>query len=230
MISLGGLARSCRYSFPTNMKNYCGPKNAHLGFAEFAKNPAQEKAAKIMPQIRGFPILFSYYEFLSRIFGVEEFDEKVISHYWSAGRLGKVSAEKAREFVLEILTKKGLDEKRAQKISEQINGEVFLDHAFHVLRVKFVTGKVEKTIENFSNCLVLPAEVIECTPEKIIAVDSRLDDSGKKFVHKKTVLENPFGINAEKGGLVSAHWMHAIEKISPAQAEELKKRAIEHLD
>ncbi|MBI4044822.1 MAG: hypothetical protein HY392_03880 [Candidatus Diapherotrites archaeon] len=230
MITTNGLAQSCRYSYPTNMKNYCGPKNAHLDFAGFARRPAWEKTGEIMAQIRGFPILFSYYEFLAREFGLEEFDEQTISHYWGTGELGKVSAEKARRFVLEALTKKGLDVKRAKKISGEINGDVFLDHAFHVLRIRFVTDKVEKTIENFSNCLALPAQVIECTPETITAVDCRLDGLNGKFMRKKTLLENPFGITAEKGELVSVHWRCAIEKISSAQAEGLEKRVLEHLE
>lgn len=229
MITPDGLAKSCRHSYPTNMRNYCGPKNAHVDFAEFAKHPLQEKAKKIMSQIRGFPILFSYYEALSKEFELKEFDEQIISHYWGGQSLGKVNTKIAQDFVLNTLTKKGLDKKRAQIISGQIKENISLDHAFHVLQVKFITNKVEKSLENFSNCLILPAEVIESNPGKIIAIDTRLDEKGKKFAHKKTVLENPFGLDLEKGELVSVHWLHAIEKISSAKAQELEKRILVYL-
>ncbi len=226
MISAQGIARSCRYSFPTNKKDYCGPHNAFSFFSEFQKNPSVQGAEKAKSLVRGFPILFSYYDFISREAGLDPFDQKVIDYYWHGTGLVDFSPQKAREFVLEVLPSVGLSPERAQKISEKISRKTRLDHAFHVLRVKFVTDKVEKKVENFSNCVVLPAKVTGMADGKILAESVRLADLSGNFDLIEKVLENPFSLEPKEGGFVSVHWNTAIEKISKAQAGLLKKRVL----
>lgn len=224
MTDIKALQRSCSYSFPTNKKNYCGPKNAFSFFENFVKKPEKKQAKQVQTLIRGFPILFSYYDFIARENGLGPFDKKIINHYWHAEKLCEFKPKKAQEFVLESLTKVGLSVKRAEKITKRINSPVCLDHGFHVLCVNFVTGKVAKTVENFSNCLVLPARIIGELDGKILAKKTELAGMNGSFFEKEKVLENPFGLPVKKNSFVSVHWNNAIESITKRHAEKLKEK------
>ncbi len=221
------LQRSCKYSYPTNQKDYCGPTNAHTFFYEFIQKPSKEKATKIKSLIRGFPILYAYYDFLSEQTGLEPFDKKIINHYWLAEDLIELDLEKAKDFVLNVLGSRGLPKTRANEITKKLSGNTRLDHFFHVLQVKFVTDKVEKSFENFSRCVVLPARVTKIKRNALLVNSFELDKTG--VLEKEKIVLNPFGMKLKKNDFVSLHWENAIEKISKNQANKLEKRLLELL-
>lgn len=229
MITLQGLCRSAGYSFPTNKKNYCGPENAFSFFREFVKKPAPSDKEKISALIRGFPILYSYYDFVAQKAAVDSLDERVIDYYWLGSDLVLFSEVEAKNFVKNNLHNQGLSAKRVEQVCSNISGDTRLDHAFHVLNVNFVTNKVERTIENFSNCLVLPARVIENRSDGLACSCLRLSEDKKSLVEREMVLQNPFGLDLNAGDFVSVHWQNAIEKVSKSLAKSIENRVLQSI-
>ncbi len=124
------------------------------------------------------------------------------------------------------MIKNGLSKKRIKTISESLPKQIHIDHSFHVLIVKFITEKVEKTIENFSKCLIMPARVIKVN-EKISVEAVELQNMEGKLIEKKKIVENPFKIHLKKNELVSIHWNNIIEKISKKTVSKLIKSVME---
>lgn len=225
MITPKGLAKTCRHSYPTNKKNYCGPHNAFNDFYLFIKSPKPQAVEGIIAQVRGFPILYSYFSQIGEKLGVEPLDEQVIEAYWSPSKKALFEKKEAEKFVSEKLVACGLAQERLFGISKKIPVQTSLSHAFHVLCVNFITNKVEKTPQNYSNCLVLPAKIIEEKNGGFFVQANRLSDDGKKFVLVEQEITNPFGLQAGTGDFVSVHWNTAIENVTRKNGDRLIEEA-----
>jgi len=228
---INALKKACFYSFPPNKLGYCGPDESWKTFDIFVSGQSNEKSQEVKFLLEKFYGLHNYLEAIARANSLDPFDKEVIEAYWIGNRLlEKVSFEETQNAIIS-LQKHGLPKKIAEKKAAKLPRGMIPHHSMHVLYVNFITSKLEPIVKNLSSCIVQWAKVEKNRGDTIAIKGIELFSEANelKIREKEKIVENPFGVKAEKG-FVSTHWGRAIEEISEEEMKNLKKYTIKTVE
>lgn len=224
---------ACRYSYITNMLDYCGKTGAHEALLDYIKAPAQEKQENIKRLLSSFFGLRSYLELIAKSNSKGWLDFEVLESYWLGNQLlEKTKLGDFRETILS-LQGFGLPKQIAEKKSRDLPSALLPHHSAHVLFVNFITPKLKPLVKNLSSCIIQWAKVKgQKFDGRIIAKGIELVGNNNEFqlCGREKLLQNPFGLLVQKGDFVSVHWNNAIALLEEHQLENLQKFTKQNID
>jgi hypothetical protein len=235
---LEGVELSARFAFPPNSIGYCGETSFSKAFKKYLGNKSKENSLALKKEIRKFPVHYAYLKFIADAHHLDPFDYRVCEAFWLGNELLDGFEKKdLQEFVLTKLCGKGmLSKKRAKEIAGAIPDGCVPHHSFHVLVVQFVTGKVEKTLENKDKCLPSVARVVDAKNGIVERKPLTWNSRKKKFEiggwKKEKIVFGKNGIelvSPRKGDLVAAHWGVGVKALSARETNNFERAVVKNL-
>ena len=227
-----GLVTCCRYAYPPNSLQLCGP-DAKIDLAFYSGNGSADLGTKEI--LRQFSTLSPYLSLIAYENSIADpFDARVVEAYWLGNSLLKKVPKRAYADHLKetIGLKKKIKSKELNFILNKFNFEALPIHAFHVLNIYKRTGHIEipKTIQTMDACLINYGKVIDIQQGKIKVKTQRLKHDGKKLDLEKNIeriigIQGTVDFEAKKlktGDWVTYHWGILCQKITNRQLMNLK--------
>lgn len=200
--NFGGLKRACLYSLPPHKLGYCGPEEKKTSLIlDFIKNN-QSSREEIEDILKKFVAAYMYYKMIANENGIKNpFSKKVIEAYWLGNNL------------LDVFLKKD---------------KVIPFHAYHVLVVGSITGKIVFDDKLRDLCRISWGQVKELENDKVLVEYQPLIRKKGKFalgslIAKEVKWNKDFVPKMRKGDKVSIHWDTVIEIISGKELKNLEK-------
>jgi len=244
-----GIEIAARYSFPPNCHGYCGPSS----FVHTLKEHLERKKGnwigkgdgivRLKTQLSRFCTLHAYLKFIAReknskkINGFDPFDRDVVEAFWIGNELLEdISRADLSRFIRRDLFPKS-DSRRANRLADGLPEGMVPHHSFNALYVKFVTGRVKRSVKNFDSCCITFGKVLSVSADRKTAHMGRASVSwnaelGFCFAPlRSTVALERMGVRfldldndpLRKDDLVSVHWGMAVEKIRPSACRAIRK-------
>lgn len=237
---MDGILRCSRYAFGPNRLHYCGP-DANREIFDYIKEKKQDP--RLGNLMKGFATMYPYLKHIADASRIRDpFDEKVVEAYWLGNELlEKVGKKKFWRHLLEVQKiKKKIGGKSFEMLSEKIKTGAVPHHSFHVLDIWKRTGNVERehTMESMNKCRIswgiireIDGPFITIETEPLLYVGGKLvlgEPTQKKLARN---LESTIEIDELKtGDAVSMHWNVICERITPENAQNLKKYTLRHIE
>lgn len=241
-----GLLLCAKYSVAPNYFGYCGP-DKNLNLVDHLKEKVADREVRSI--LTEFGTLFLNLKFIASQNQVPDvYDEKVVEAYWIGNRLLETVSNRDYAYLLD--EKFNLTHKIGRKAFVQIRKKVltyrlYPHHSFHVFNIFKRTGHDPSfhTLHTMDECRiawgrVLPQEkkkadntvLVETKP---LVLREGLLDWGAPVVRKLSMeyRRRRFLDTVKPGDLVSFHWGHVCDAITPGQASNLDlytQRAIDY--
>lgn len=227
-----GLITCAKYAFAPNFFSYCGPdKNRLLG--QLLDRPTDGALPDFESILNGFDTVRNYLEFIAGERGTGIYDDRVVRAYFLGNNLTGATGNRK---MYELLTGK-MDLKRKMKfrdfslVTDKLD-KMFPHHNFHVLNVFCRTGHIpgRHTLATMDECRISWGRVASLSGpaggsgrvtvryQPLTALGGRISLGPET---EKTVESKWEKLNI--GDIVSLHWSHVCEKISPAELARLKR-------
>jgi hypothetical protein len=209
-IGMDSLKFASRYSFMPPRLNPSLHSRADEAIFKFACGTGDRKA--IEKTIESIPGIKLYLGLIAKKHQMDRMDFRVLEAYWLGNDLlTAVSAHDIRTMILEDFLKKGLDKNLAQEMAKKVPEGAVPHHSFHVMHIRSVMGG-GVSYADVGGCMIRPGRV------ESVMEDHILIDDGKRIKYDRQLLPGLM-----KGDLIAHHWGLAIDKITPAQANNLQK-------
>lgn len=233
---MNGLVLFCKYAFPPNRLQYCGPKETKTLFELLTEKSHFKELKNLALHFEG---AVPYLRLISQANKIKDiFDWKVVEAYWLGNELLKsVEISKLHSHIEKRFKKRiKIKEWRWLELQPVSGAKPF--HGFHVFDIYrqiglLKSGGREKIIETMDNCRIgwgkikninfknEPREMafgnalVECRPLEFNGL-------GKLELGKR-ILKNFYLIDysLKTGDDVSLHWDFICDKLSPRQKQNL---------
>lgn len=199
---MSGLRIAALYGIIPHQLGYCGPqkKTATQNLLRFldGEKISENKIRGILKEFKG---AFIYYQLIAKTNRIKNpFDERVVQAYWLGNKL--------------------LDKTK--------NSKKLPFHAFHVLKVGSITGRIVLKGKLLDLCRIGWGRVVKKQKTKIIIKYQPLIKKNRKFqlgksIKKEIIWNRKLIPEIQIGDWVSTHWNHAIQILSKANLDYLKK-------
>ena len=222
-----GAKLALRYGYVPCRLGLCGPEDKGeqkiiMNYL-YGKDKLEFAARKILKKFKG---AHPYYQLIAKASKISNpLDQKVVEAYWIGnGLLDKIRISELKKMMTEKFLPLG-------KISlakiKNLPPQSIAYHNFHVLFIGSVTGRFEANEAGQDICRVSWGKVISIKKDKIV-VERQPLKFGKKISLDKPAVRAVFWDRkilpeVEENDVVSIHWNHAIEKLSPRQITNIKK-------
>lgn len=226
-----GVLLASKYAFSPNHLKYCGTESFCTTLKSF-------DPSLLASELSNFPVHYGYLDLIAKSNNLHPFDLSVVRAFWTGNSLlENVNYENIKEF-LKVLLKE--NPKKAQFLSDNLPPGILVHHNFNALYVNFVTQKVPKTIENFDNCSVTSARVLEVENSSVLVKRNRINLSKngdyviEESKEKIDLVRDGFSFidfsSLKKGDFISVHWKMAVEVLDRSTLKNLEKYTKKNLD
>ncbi len=219
-----GILLASRYAFSPNHLKYCGTDS-------FCKTLQIADPALLASELSNFPVHYGYLDLIAKSNGMHPFDLDVVRAFWTGNSLLEKVTPQSIKIFLSILLKD--NPQKAQFLSNNLPPGILVHHNFNALYVNFVTQKVPKTMENFDNCSVTSARVLDVQKNSATVKRNRLviskngDYVIEESKEKIDLVRDGFSFvdpnSLSSGDFISIHWKMAVEILDYSTLKNLEK-------
>lgn len=230
-----------RYAYAPNDLGYCGPADSR-GLFELGATGATD--ADVTGIARRFSGAWIYLRLLAELTGIDDpLDERVVRAYWIGDTLlDEVDrAEFGRRLLAYVSTQAG---QYWSHLTDDLLPEAAPTHAFHVLGVYpwsrlLTTENWQIPVQVLDDCRIRAAEVVSPTHdgELLVRIDGLAWDGRRLHVTdpveqvvRHSVDGAGFVTDAAPGELVAVHWGWVSDRLTTADAAQLRRRTDWQLD
>jgi len=232
---MNGVQLCARFSIATNRLLYCGPSDAGGTLERAILDGTDLDVAE--RALRQFEALAPYLEAIAAKHDRKPFDHEVVEAYWLGNEL--LDGWRPEDFrrILEVLQKRGLPRRIADRLAAHLPENPIPHHMFHVsyVGVGAVTGKVQTTLENMDLCRPSWGRVVE-RDRRTIAVDraSLVLEGGRLALGPSSrqayEVDDRFLPGLRLGDSVALHWGWPALRLDAKQLDRLQTYTERSLD
>jgi hypothetical protein len=237
---MDGILRCTRYAFGPNRLHYCGP-DASQEILAYIREGESDPGLTVL--LRGFATMYPYLATIAAANGIRDpLDDRVVEAYWIGNDLlENVGKQRLYRHLAEGLEmKKKLDAGSFELLEDKIAKGAVPHHSFHVLDIWKRTGHlpVAQTLESMEECRISWGRVVRIAGPKI-----EIESEPLLLVGGKLSLGSPVARTVRRsleclsdieqlapGEIVTVHWGVPCEVVSEAQAAQLRKYTLRHIE
>ncbi|MGV8085953.1 MAG: DUF6390 family protein [Candidatus Bilamarchaeum sp.] len=217
------------YAFPPNNLGYCGHPKFYESLSAYLVSPSNINIQALQSELKKFPTHYAYLNFIARENGLSPFDLKVVRAFWTGNSLlSNISYDSLKEFIKDDLFA-GKFSSRVELLISNLPFGLVPHHSFNSLYIRFVSERVERSVENFDSCCITWGKVLKLSGN--CALIDRMSVSYENgFFLKNSICQVDLQRNKIQflrdisvGDYLSVHWGMAIEKLSVENRDLLEK-------
>lgn len=239
-MNMDGLLRCGRYAFGPNRLHYCGPDANQEIFSYLDHEVADVGLAQLL---KGFQTMYPYLRLIADANHIPDaFDNRVVEAYWIGNEL--LDHVQVQKFYTHLRDEQRLGQRMGWEtvnvLADKVVQGAVPHHSFHVLEVWRRTGHQGKeiTLESMDSCRISWGKVtkvdgpnIHADVEPLVIMNGQLALGAT--VNKKITRSLGAELDIESlqpSQIITIHWGVPCEVVTPAQAAELKRRTLSHIN
>lgn len=230
-----GAELAAKYAFPPNRHGYCGKSTFQKALSSYLAG--KTRIEPLEDELKKFKAHYRYLSLIAKENNKKPFDLEVVRAFWTGnGLLDRISQEALGRFVEHDLFG-SKQKKRAKTLADNLPKGILAQHSFNSLYINFVTGRAERSMENFDSCCITFGRVLSVSKRSAIILRHAIGWKDGLLVLKpkrqRVALEIRgvrFIDKLSPGDTVSVHWGMAIEKLGPKELRALKHYTKKNLD
>lgn len=223
-----GIELAARFSYITNILQFCGPKEASKKFRDYFSTGKNEESLR--NSLMRFEAMYPYLKAIAEKNRKDAFDFDVVEAYWIGNSLLDSFDDKDMKKIISSLIERGLPKSIGKKLIYQLPPGFKPHHNFNVfyVGVGMVTGSVATNLKNMNNCRISYGRVLKKMNDKLLINTDKIIKINNKFSVKKektkTAIFLPVLIkDIKKNDFVAVHWDFAPMKLTRKQVNNLEK-------